>query len=241
MTMNEQRASGELTRRMMLRNGLMVGLGTAVVAVGSSSFAGRARADTLAPASLANPSTPAPLQSAWGWCNQCAGMFYTSNSNWGVCPRSTQDPVRFFAQTHAFNNNYQSFNYEFYYDAQTSSNWQGAWLWCRLCQGFWYGGANFGGWCPSGSFNGTRVSHDGSGSFPYVIYHGSASAGQGGWYYCNTCMGLFYTSNGSEGGACPAGDGLNTLIPHYVTNSYKNYSVSFRTPELNLGPATNPA
>jgi len=239
MTIDEPQASSNLTRRMLLRNGLMVGLGTAVVAAGSSSFPARAQAGALAPASSANPSTPAPEQIDWGWCNQCQGMFYTANSNWGYCPGTGN------IGPHASVSNYKSYDYGFYYDAVTNSDWQGGWWWCKNCQGLFnneYGN----GACPFGTYyNGTNViinPHNPAGSFPYVIYHGSPVLyRQPNWYYCANCHGLYYTgsSTDKDGGVCPLSCGHNPPFLHVVNVSF-NYAPSWLLPEIDLGPASMP-
>jgi hypothetical protein len=74
------------TRRALLRNGLLVGLGTATVVTASVPLAASALADDI-PASTDSPATAAPEQFNWAWCDLCAGMFYTGNSNYGHCPQ----------------------------------------------------------------------------------------------------------------------------------------------------------
>lgn len=216
------------TRRVLLRNGLLVGLGTATVVTASVPLAASALADDV-PASTDSPATAAPEQFKWGWCDLCAGMFYTGNSNYGHCPQQGD------LYQHASVYDYNSDNYGFYYDAVTGGGWEGSWYWCRNCQGMFWGGRSAGA-CPYYSGNGK---HNGTGSYPYVAYLGTNSAeGQGGWLWCKNCSGMFYGSGGKYNGVCPINGGESSRGGSYSqhdgtvsSNYYIGHSVA-----IPLGP-----
>lgn len=236
-----------MSRRMALRNGLIIGAGTAIVGAGTSFFAGRAQADTTSPSEPVSPSGSAPTQPGWAWCNQCSGIFYTENANWGYCTANIKG-----RGPHAFRNNYLSFNYEFYYNG-AGADWQPNWWWCIQCQGLFNndGAANqlsgsYNGICPFGTTVGSSAansywnSHDPLPSLPYLVRYGPTLANQQpNWYYCALCYGLFYTTNANRaGGVCPASGG-NPAYPHQVEISY-SYSVNHIYPDLVVGPSENP-
>ena len=248
MTVDEPRDRGELTRRTLLRNGLMTGVGTAVVGAGALSFGGRARADTpSSPISSAESSTAAPLQLGWVYCNQCYGIFYTNNASWGVCPAGGD----FGNIPHAFANNYSSFDYGLYYDAASGqTNWQPNWWWCHQCQGLFHSGSpnplseSGNGVCPNGSYLDSTSNfffnpHSNAGSYPYILYYGPASTGrQQAWRYCFKCYGLFFLPSGTLNGVCPSGGGNNSIL-HELYISY-NYGVDHVLPNLTVGPSEAP-
>lgn len=197
MTSDASRDTRGLGRRALLRNGLLVGMGTAALVTASVPLATGALADEP-PASTDSPDAAAPAQAKWAWCDLCAGMFYTGNSNFGHCPQQND----LFA--HASVYDYNSYNYHFYYDAETGGGWQGDWFWCVNCQGMFWGGRSAGK-CPF--YNGNSP-HDGSGSYPYVAYNGTNSAeGQGNWLWCHACAGLFFGNGGQYNGICPINGG----------------------------------
>jgi hypothetical protein len=210
MARDESPEIGEFSRRAMLRNGLLVGLGTATIV--SASLAGGARAY----ASLATASAPAanaPEQWNWAYCHNCRGMWYPGNGG-DKCPY-TADMGGHVSSP--------SDNYGFYYNA-TGTDWQEDWLWCHYCSGmFWASNDMSAGVCPG---LGSMGSHDGSGSFHYVAYRGSESGtGQPGWSWCSQCSGMWWSNGAQTGGSCPAedfGNGPHTsagsskyLIPHH--------------------------
>jgi hypothetical protein len=194
MTDDQSMVSG-FSRRAIMRNGLLVGLGAATVAAASASVTGKALADSNIPGT-ADGSTP-PTQSQWMWCNLCSGMFYAGYSGWGACPFS--NPA--YHGQHGRYKAYTSSNYFFYYDAVAGGGWQGNWWWCKNCMGMWWGGGN-GGFCPA-----TNSQHQkGSNVSSYVAYLGSGSVGQNDWRYCRDCAGMFWGGGGALSyGVCPTG------------------------------------
>ncbi len=197
-----------LTRRAVVRNGLMVGLGTAAVVAASAPLAGRARAGASIPASLASPSTTAQTQENWYWCDVCQGMWYggykDSNGNikGGVCPYGDGVP-------HAGLNAYTTSNYYFYYGAVANSNWQGNWWWCGNCYIMYWGGTSA-GVCPANGGAHTGPSSRES----YVTWIGNGTnGGQTGWRYCRNCHSMFWAGTSGTNTSntyCPDG-GNHTL------------------------------
>jgi hypothetical protein len=219
------------SRRALLRNGLLAGLGSATIIAASGPLAGKARADDSAPASADTPAATAPEQHGWGWCNLCQGMFYTLSPGtfpWGVCP------FRADANQHASVSDYTSSDYGFYYNA-VGTDWQQGWYWCRNCQGmFWAGSGTSTGACP---YYVGLAPHDGSASSAYVAYLGPDSGtGQGGWRYCRNCSGMFWSTNPMA--VCPINGGYNAVTgiytPHDPSGSSNYYIPS--SGHLDLGP-----
>jgi hypothetical protein len=233
MTGNESPEIPAIGRRTVLRNGLLIGFGVTAAGATAASLAGTSLAATTAPQAQASPDTAAPVQHDWAWCNACSGMFYT-NSSGGVCPafvRGASD-----INPHADLDDYNSYNYGIYYNAVTTSSWQGNWWWCWLCQGLFHGNKQDGK-CPN---TGGLGNHDGTKSYPYVLYHGSGdSEGQPNWLWCSVCYGLFYAGsnapnhiNSTTGGWCPVNNG--GVDPHYGSGSWP-YQVGW-SGSLALGP-----
>lgn len=69
--------ASDIDRRQLLKNGLRVGIGMAIVGFTSSPISGRALAASDAPASQDAPDNPAPEQFGWAYCSNCQGMFTT--------------------------------------------------------------------------------------------------------------------------------------------------------------------
>jgi hypothetical protein len=231
-----------LGRRALLRNGLLLSLGTSTVVAASASLAGEARAGAPAPASADILAATAPEQFGWAWCDLCQGMFYSGNNTLGHCPYNGN----LFG--HANKLDYSSYNYGFYYNA-TGTDWQAGWLWCRNCQGmFWApSGHTSYGQCPFYNSNGQTGAHNGSGSFAYVAYRGSATGtGQAGWLWCKNCSGLFYAQGTAQfgiyqiGPVCPVNGGLNSRnIPPTYTPHDGSTSSHYYIPHsgwISLGP-----
>jgi hypothetical protein len=180
-------------------------------------------------ASVDSPAAAAPEQFKWGWCDLCAGMFYTGTSNHGYCPQQGD------LFPHASVYDYNSSNYGFYYSAATGGGWQGNWFWCSHCQGMFWGGRSAGA-CPYYAGNGK---HNGAGSSSYVAYLGTNSAeGQGGWLWCKNCSGMFYGSGGKYSGVCPINGGESSRGGSYSQHdgsASSNYYIG-HSGTLSLGP-----
>jgi hypothetical protein len=193
-----------LTRRAMLRKGVLAGLGAGAIVAASASLAGSAWAEA-SPALADSPDATAPEQWGWAYCHQCHGMWYPANGG-DVCP---------YPNDLGRHSSSPSYNYGFYYNA-VGTDWQEDWYWCKNCSGmFWTGNGRTGGACPA---NATFSSHDGSSSYPYVAYYGTAGGtGQAGWSWCRQCSGLWYSNGAQYGGDCPVdfGNAQHTSIGSY--------------------------
>jgi len=131
------------------------------------------------------------VQEGWRWCHKCQGMFYGhASSGLGVCPAGGAH------ETTGSGNYYQRVG------TDIANVQQGGWSWCAKCQGFFYSRASAGaggmGFCPAG---GTHIK-TGSGAYAAVIGE-TATGQQGGWRWCNKCMGMFYSAASAGMGVCP--------------------------------------
>lgn len=144
-------------------------------------------------------------------------MWYPPNGG-DICPYLSD------LSHHSSKNDYTSYNYGFYYNAE-GSGWQEGWLWCSQCSGmFWSGSGTTAGVCPATA---GMSQHDGGGSDKYVAYRGTESGtGQPGWSWCSQCSGLWFSNGATSGGICPVDFGNAThtaagsskyLIPHSGT------------------------
>jgi hypothetical protein len=145
-----QHAIEEITRRGVLRSGLLAGAGVATVGAASAVLTGTAKA-----------ATPEP-QSGWGYCIYCATM-------WWVPGRSNSACVGSNSPNGEHNYGAGNYNYSIYngpgYNQNTSpqGNWtycsdfgltgtypQPYWRWCTQCHLlFWSGaGSRNAGACP---------------------------------------------------------------------------------------------
>ena len=83
---------------------------------------------------------------------------------------------------------------------------QGGWRWCRWCQGLWFSGNGWGGFCPNPyPDNGTEHSSVFSGNY-LVKFSSEGGPGQDGWRWCSFCEGLWFARNGLYGDNCPSYD-----------------------------------
>ena len=165
-------------------------------------------------------------QDNWRWCHQCQGMFFAGgpSPHRGVCPGT--GILGAFEGEHSFDN---SGNYQLEVDTPDDTG-QNDWHYCFKCAGLFFAGNDPGvltvGQCPAGGGG-----HDKSRSGDYRLF--SSGSGQGDWWFCGKCTGLFFSGNGSMG-SCPAGgphdnssSGQYTLIgrstvfpvtaPHLIT------------------------
>jgi hypothetical protein len=161
----------ELTRRGAIRLAGATGLAAAAGAFLAAAPASPALAD----------------QNRWRWCRQCQGLWFSDNPTHGVCPR-------YGTNGHSL---YASGNYTLNDDAAGVLAGQPGWIWCRQCQGLWYGFNGTAGACPASQFG-----HSATGSTIYALDVNTGS-GQGNWSWCQQCQGLWFAGN-STNGACPA-------------------------------------
>jgi hypothetical protein len=172
-----------LSRRRLLRNGLLTGLGAAAVGIASPVSTAKAQGWNV--------------QQNWCWCGKCTGMFYDGDATNGWCPAG--------GQHESGNANVDSYPYGLYYNIPISElgpKYQEYWNWCSKCMGLFYGPQQSSSWCPAGG------RHNGSVSYNYELAFGDVYTGgyynQNGWNWCNKCTGLFYGPQQSSS-YCPAG------------------------------------
>ena len=200
-----------LSRRTLLRNGMVVGLVAAAATVAVPALTGVAQA------------TSADYQLGGGWCSKCSAMFFLapasdmSRSN-GVCPAGGK---------HGQDNS--DIYYMWYNWDPQPSNVQDGWCYCFKCAGMFYGVATENnGACPDGGIHSPISSNGATASFDYGLYHGGESGYQANWLYCDDCKILFYCSDpigdNNQAGICPARDVLGHDLPHVGQPSY-NYDV----------------
>jgi hypothetical protein len=206
-------------RRVLLRKGLLAGVGVAVASVALPGFAGIAQASTVE----ADAFGPLGLditfsaQNQWWWCRNCTGLFYSaSGAATGACPfNGHHDPTGSWMYETPFVTS-QDVGAE-------QEQAQHGWLWCNWCTGLFWGSGVNSSHCPGNliSFapNITGPHNASDGSYNYLLpYNGSEGDWslatppmQGGWHWCQRCQGLFHPSSGTSGGLCPA---LQTEGPH---------------------------
>jgi hypothetical protein len=181
---------GETSRRSLLRKGLLVGVGAAVVGIAMPVLAGSGTARAYV--------SGAGIQNGWDWCDRCQGLFYGPGQSSSACPAGPGG-----------HDGSESAGYVLYYGTSGSDDGlgfpvQADWAWCDKCQGLFYGPFQGSSLCPAGG------RHDGSESYSYDVPYGQPSSvtgglnWQSGWAWCDKCQGLFYGPfQGSSW--CPAG------------------------------------
>jgi hypothetical protein len=183
---NEQKPS-EPSRRKLLRNGLLLGAAVAGVSVASGALTDSAQASTSGP------------EPEWAWCHDCNALFFYPNRSNSICPLHYQGAGGWVPHTIS-----TSFNYGLNYDDTVhETNPQSTWNWCGVCQGLFYSPNINQSYCPRG---GTHTSGNGSvQSYNYALYHDNPNlnGGQGGWYWCSKCQGLWYGGSSRQNAICP--------------------------------------
>lgn len=168
---------GDLPRRRLLRNGLVLGAAATVGTLASGAITNTAEAAVSGP------------QPNWAFCGLCTGLFDFTNIKFSRCPY--YDDGRHGITT--------SYNYDLpYNDTNQESNPQSGWLWCGKCQGLFYGPGIRSSYCPAAGNHA-----EGGGSYDYALYHDNVTGGQSGWTWCYQCQGLFHGGSAQAGGVCP--------------------------------------
>jgi hypothetical protein len=184
------------SRRMILRNGLLVGAG--VVAAGTMS---------VAQAGSAKAAVTTPTQGDWAWCSKCQGLYWVNSKN-NVCP---------YDAVFGRHGQAKSSEYWVYYDTSGNMDYQDGWAWCGACAGlFWANGNKTAGSCPDLDGYGPHVN---SGT-NYTLAHSPAtpeSSYQYGWSFCRQCSGIFWANDKERAGVCPLD---NSVYTHNGTGSY---------------------
>jgi hypothetical protein len=203
-----QRAIDGISRRNVLRGGLVGGVGLATVGAVSGVLTGTAKA-----------STPNP-QGDWGWCQYCATMWYTPNRSSSFC-MGPEAPLSHHAVGSGSYNYYQVNNQST--DTPTG-NPQSDWNWCGYCQGLFWGGATGN----QGVCGGNNLSFHVSGGTNYDLWHGKnpTTGEQAYWRWCGNCYLLYYQGpSGTTAGSCPALDVGGPV--HHVAGSGTVYDIGW--------------
>jgi hypothetical protein len=182
----------EPSRRVLLRKGLLVGVGAAVAGIAAPVLLGTGTAQAYV--------SGLGEQSYWAWCDKCQGLFYGPFQSSSYCPALGQ------------HDGSESYNYVIPYGTG-SIGWQPDWAWCDKCQGMFYGPFQSSSYCPKGG------QHDGSASYNYEMPY--SPGGQSGWRWCDKCQGLFYgpfqsSSHCPEGGQHDGSESLDYNLGYFT-------------------------
>jgi hypothetical protein len=185
-------------RRILLRNGLLAGLGTALVGIAAPALTGTARAATGTDAARA--AVPGEgFQPSWRWCHLCQGLFYGPFQSNSACPSDRDGGEHDGSESADYGLNYGIPN-------NRPNHIQSGWAWCHECQGLFYEPFQPQSVCPAGG------RHNGSESYNYDAYY-SKPGTQPGWAWCRRCQGMYYR-HFQDNSVCPAGgqhDGSESL------------------------------
>jgi hypothetical protein len=195
MTDVTPQATGGLSRRTLLRSGLLVG-GATAAGIATPALTGVAQAYSYS------------TQTWWTYCDNCLGLFYGPNQASSYCPSAPGSPVPHVG----YSTPPLSWDYLLFYDwSQPPASVQTGWNYCNQCQGLFYGPNQGNSYCPAGHFNGNYLQHQNYyearylDTYDYGLYYNSAPPGyQGNWNWCRNCQGLWYTT-GPDNNNCPAG------------------------------------
>jgi hypothetical protein len=207
-----EKATCGLSRRALIRNGLLVGLGATAVVAALPELTGTALASNIdadITVILEQTQYNYSCQVDWWYCIKCYGMYHSDNDTaGGVCPAGGE---------HQNNTNYTLYCIPHDGDAQGQTSpyvcgVQPGWRWCSKCQGLFWGSAQTESVCPAGGqhiiTSGTYV-YDLSYGQPifeyYFDYVETELIAQSDWLYCVKCRGLFFGHGSTADGVCPAG------------------------------------
>jgi hypothetical protein len=183
-----QQGANGISRRSLLRGGLLAGVGVATAGAASAAFTATATA-----------AIPDP-QPGWAYCTACTNMTWYASGHTGsnLCAGNGNGP-------HLYRSGF--YNYSIYNNEQGwtgSTNPQAGWNWCHFCQSLFWGMAN------SVCYNQPRGiggynNHD-TGAVNYNLNYGlSGPNPQPWWRWCTQCHTLFWPGSSTRnGGACPA-------------------------------------
>jgi hypothetical protein len=183
----------DLSRRSILRRGLLLGTGAVAAGAGLVAVTGSAALAQQRTMAAAAPGG----QDEWRYCSRCKGMYYNGQqAGNGVCPAGG-----------AHNPNLSG-NYFLLHDYPPDpGKAQNGWAYCRKCHGLAWGGAI--GVCPA-----PGRGHDYTDSFEYDPWTTASSDGsrQPGWRHCLNCQVLHYAPVVAQS-VCPHGG------QHVITGS----------------------
>jgi hypothetical protein len=193
-----------LGRRTLLRSGLLVGLGAAVVTVAAPNLAGVARAADSIPVEAPNGNIMEfTCQPGWSWCKYCQGLFYGTAPIPG-CASNYDDFL------HVPGSNW---NYQVPFGAPPSGGsgyLQAGWQYCDNCNGLFDEPDNNTNSCCIGNGGGPHQNNF-TGTYPYYLPYQAGWRGgpmQSEWAWCDNCNLLFFGPNWSSS-VCPKGPYFN--------------------------------
>jgi hypothetical protein len=193
-----QQSIDGISRRSVLRGGLLAGAGVATMGATSAVLTGTATA-----------AAPNP-QIGWGWCVYCSVMWWVKGQTHSACPSEyATDGLHWVG---AGNHNYELNTNRPGLNSQ--SNPQPGWRWCSNCQGLFWGQSGSvcqgnqlfdGGLGPHAFGSGTSYDLDWTAPGP----SSGKSNPQQYWSWCDDCHLLFYEGELPSGpvGVCPEGSG----------------------------------
>ena len=213
-----QQAINGISRRSVLRDGLLAGAGVATA--GAASAMGIATANALT------------TQLGWAHCNNCATMFWAEGANGAsnVCAASYPSILPHATQAGSYK---YSISYGPGYGNTTQP--QGNWRWCGQCAAMFWNetGNGSAGACaaevPGGNPPGTPGPHQAGSSTIYDLGFGQSGLGtttnpQAYWYWCYYCSQLFWPGpQSSSAGVCPWAPGQN--FQHVAATNGANYDL----------------
>ena len=202
-----QQAIDGVSRRRVLRGGLLAGAGVVTAGAMSGVLTGTASA-----------STPEP-QPGWAWCEYCATMWWAAGQSRSRCatPGLTEHGYRTGAYNYDLYNGIGGLN--------NSSNPQPGWRWCSLCMGLFWGPSR--NQLCMGDDGGGGAHVAGSGTI-YDLYFNSDYGGQPYWRWCGACGLLFWADSSApnaHAGWCPAI--YVTGAESHVAGSGTDYSMTW--------------
>jgi hypothetical protein len=198
-----QQAVDGVSRRSLLRGGLLAGAGLATLGAASAVGTGTAKA------------AAAGSQSDWGYCIYCATMWWTPGK---------KNPCEGNSPNGQHGTGVGDYNYTLLCNVPgdtSGTNPQSGWTWCSDCDGLFWGQKNS---VCAGNPNETASPwfwnpHAVGSSTSYDINFGYSTieSFQADWRWCTQCHLMFWPGvNDVNGGACPA------LLNNYY-NDYNYY------------------
>lgn len=202
-------SSHDLSRRTLIRNGLLASFGVTVAIAALTRPTGTALAENLdetVSISLTDDDgyTSYICQPDWWYCVNCYGMYHSDNdAAGGVCPAGGQ---------HQNDTSYTNYSIPYGDTSSISAGGcgvQAGWRWCDRCQGLFWGNAAAESRCPAGGqHTAGSTTYDVPYGDPYqftLAYNGQIIFAQSNWLYCGKCRGIFYGHGTTADGICPAG------------------------------------
>lgn len=218
------RTTRGLSRRTLLRNGLVTGLGVAIATAAVPAFTGVARAASVTDFGI-QPGTGTTFefsaQTNWWWCNKCSGLFWSNSSG---------SPAGDCAKDGNPHTSTGSWTYDVPFGNPAITGVQSQWSYCNLCDGLFYGPNVSESACIGNStVNPIVIGNHHRGTTDYDLLHDGWGGGgpflQGGWNWCTNCQELFW---GGNGGACPAWLGTQGHLAGSPNTNYQLFTPQTR-------------